>query len=86
MLDVHVKSKAALAVLPSPEFERWLHLCFGPQVLVFQSLIFQRGTEQSIHRGTNFVGLERWGFLIPVAGFIGKVSNGILGAARGSLK
>ena len=58
VLDVHAKSAAAQAVLASPELERWLHLCLGPQVLAFQSLVFDRGTQQTLHRDTNYVGVD----------------------------
>jgi len=58
MLDLHVHSAAAREVLASPEFARWLHLLLGPQVVAFQSLVFDRGTEQGMHRDTNFVGLR----------------------------
>ncbi|QDU68739.1 phytanoyl-CoA dioxygenase family protein [Engelhardtia mirabilis] len=58
MLDLHVHSAAAREVLASPQFARWLHLLLGPKVVAFQSLVFDRGTEQGMHRDTNFVGLR----------------------------
>ena len=57
LLDLHLHSPAARAVLASPVLERWLHLLLGPRIDAFQSLVFERGTEQDLHRDTNFVGL-----------------------------
>ncbi|QDU68740.1 phytanoyl-CoA dioxygenase family protein [Engelhardtia mirabilis] len=57
LLDLHLHSAAAGAVLAAPGLARWLHLLLGPRVDAFQSLVFERGTEQAMHRDTNFVGL-----------------------------
>lgn len=57
VLDLHLHSPAAAAVLTSPRLVRWLHLLLGPEVTAFQSLVFERGTQQGLHRDTNFVGL-----------------------------
>lgn len=58
LLDMHCSSKAARSVLISPELQRWVHLLLGLQIVAFQSLVFERGTMQGMHRDTNFVGVQ----------------------------
>ncbi len=58
LLDVHCSSEAARSVLKSPELQRWMHILLGPQIVAFQSLVFERGTMQGMHRDTNFVGVH----------------------------
>lgn len=55
IVDVHAVRPLALDILFSPRIVGFLSLVFGAEPLLFQSLTFERGSEQGVHRDTGYV-------------------------------
>lgn len=55
LLDFHAFSEAARQAMFAPKLARFLQLIFERPVLAFQSLYFERGTQQPIHQDTAYV-------------------------------
>ena len=54
-VDSHVHYPEARALLASPAILRRLRTIFGAEPLVFQTLVFEVGSEQGLHQDTAFV-------------------------------
>jgi ectoine hydroxylase-related dioxygenase (phytanoyl-CoA dioxygenase family) len=59
LLDYHWPSEAAQDLIFAPGILKFLELVFRDKVLAFQTLYFQRGSEQGIHQDTAFVPVAR---------------------------
>lgn len=55
LLDIHAVSPAVQDVIFAPKIRRFLETIFRDPAMAFQSLYFERGSEQSIHQDTAFV-------------------------------
>jgi hypothetical protein len=55
IVDVYAARSEALKVLLAPTIVRFVTLIFDAQPLLFQSLTFERGSEQGIHQDTAYV-------------------------------
>lgn len=55
LLDAHAVSSAARRAIFAPRTLRMLRILFESEPLAFQTLYFQRGTEQPIHQDTAYV-------------------------------
>jgi ectoine hydroxylase-related dioxygenase (phytanoyl-CoA dioxygenase family) len=55
LVDLYARSRAALEVALAPAITRFLRLVFEHEPLLFQSLSFERGSEQPIHQDTAYV-------------------------------
>lgn len=55
LVDVYVRSRAALELALAEPIRRFLALVFERAPLLFQSLSFERGSEQPIHQDTAYV-------------------------------
>jgi phytanoyl-CoA hydroxylase len=55
LVDLYARSPAALELALSPAILSFLRLVFAEQPLLFQSLSFERGSEQPIHQDTAYV-------------------------------
>ncbi len=55
LLDLYVHSDAARAAAFAPLIRRFLGLVFERDVLLFQSLLFERGSGQDVHQDTAYV-------------------------------
>lgn len=55
VIDLHSHSERALSLYLHPEIFRMTDLIFGERSVAFQSLYFQYGSEQSLHRDPMFV-------------------------------
>jgi phytanoyl-CoA hydroxylase len=55
LVDLYARSRAALELALAPRIVRFLRLVFESDPLVFQSLSFERGSEQPIHQDTAYV-------------------------------
>jgi len=57
--DLHSDSAATLALYLEPEIHRYIGLCFGAPPLATQSLYFEWGSQQALHRDPIHVQAER---------------------------
>lgn len=48
--DLHADSAAALALYLEPQIHRYVEICFGAPALATQSLYFEWGSQQALHR------------------------------------
>ena len=55
LLDLYVSSDAARNISCAPAIAHFLQLLFETRVLAFQSLTFEKGTEQRLHQDTAYV-------------------------------
>jgi hypothetical protein len=55
LVDAYALSRAALEAAFSDSIRRFLHLVFEEDALLFQSLSFERGSEQPVHQDTAYV-------------------------------
>ncbi len=55
LVDLYVRSQAALDAAFAAPIRRFLELIFEDELLLFQSLSFERGSEQPIHQDTAYV-------------------------------
>lgn len=55
IIDFHAFSDAALQVSLAPSITRFLSLLYGEPALAFQSLLFQYGSRQAMHRDPYYV-------------------------------
>jgi len=55
LVDAYARSRAALEAAFSPAIRRFLALVFEEDALLFQSLSFERGSEQPVHQDTAYV-------------------------------
>ncbi len=55
LIDLYVKSQAALETIVHARIARFLSLVFDRPALVFQSLYFEHGSQQRLHQDTAFV-------------------------------
>ena len=55
LVDAYARSRAALALAFAEPIRRFLQLVFDDEALLFQSLSFERGSEQSVHQDTAYV-------------------------------
>jgi hypothetical protein len=55
LIDLYVKSQAALDIIVHARIARFLSLVFDRPALVFQSLYFEYGSQQRLHQDTAFV-------------------------------
>lgn len=59
VVDAFVKMPEALSLLSSPKVVSFLSAIFGEDPLLFQSLSFDRGSEQGLHQDTAYVVVDR---------------------------
>jgi phytanoyl-CoA hydroxylase len=59
LFDFHVHNIAARQLIFTPVLRRFLSLIYEEPPLVFQSMVFTRGSEQSMHKDTAFVVVDR---------------------------
>lgn len=55
LVDAYARSRAALAAAFAPRLCEFLRLVFDDDALLFQSLSFERGSEQPVHQDTAYV-------------------------------
>ncbi len=55
LVDAYARSRATLEVALAEPIRRFLHLVFEDEALLFQSLSFERGSEQPVHQDTAYV-------------------------------
>ena len=55
LLDLHASSEAARRAVFAPPIARFLKLLFERPILAFQSLYFERGTQQPMHQDAAYV-------------------------------
>jgi hypothetical protein len=55
LVDAYALSRAALEAAFSPSIRAFLQLLFEDEALLFQSLSFERGSEQPVHQDTAYV-------------------------------
>lgn len=59
LYDFYVNNEACRALIFNPALLRMLQLIFAEPPLVFQSMVFTWGSEQSIHKDTAFVVIDK---------------------------
>jgi hypothetical protein len=55
LIDLYVFSRAAREAVFAPKIRRFLELVFEREILLFQSLSFERGSGQAVHQDTAYV-------------------------------
>ena len=55
LVDAYARSRAALSAAFAPRVREFLRLVFEADALLFQSLSFERGSEQPVHQDTAYV-------------------------------
>jgi Phytanoyl-CoA dioxygenase (PhyH) len=66
LANFHLASDAALAIGADPGVMALLDFLFGHRAAIFSSLIFERGTQQDVHRDTPYFCTEPAGFFFGV--------------------
>lgn len=59
ILDMYIPSEASLEAVLADPITRFLELVYGEPALAFQSLTFNRGSEQSMHKDISYVVVEQ---------------------------